>query len=60
MTENKPHVVYRARDFTGWICPTYAKAHALWKDNHRHDNPWLIATLGRVIDPDQPIIDVSE
>jgi hypothetical protein len=62
MTEDKPHVVY-AKDpgrVTGFMAPSYAKAHALWLTLHTHDNPYLIATLGRVIDPSAPIIDVNE
>lgn len=60
-TEDKPHVVYHI-DMIGpaAVFPSYAEAHTFWLERHTHENPFLIATLGRVIDPSEPIIDVNE
>jgi hypothetical protein len=61
-TENQPHVVYRKGQTGGVVCllPSYAAAHECWKSQHSVREPYLIATLGRVIDPATPIIDVNE
>jgi hypothetical protein len=40
--------------------PSYEAAHRIWLANHTHETPWLIATLGRVIDPATPVIDCNE
>jgi hypothetical protein len=64
-TENQPHVVYPNGAFlpaTVMLCATYAEAHAQWTKCHTREMPLLImsVTLGRVIDPSTPIIDVNE
>jgi hypothetical protein len=63
-TENRPHVVFCPAPANecglAFVMPTYEAAHKIWLANHTPFNPWLIATLGRVIDPATPIIDVNE
>jgi hypothetical protein len=59
-TENQPHVVCRRNSETAYIRDSYAEAFQLWQALSSHEDPWLIATLGRVIDPATPIIDVNE
>jgi hypothetical protein len=60
-TENKPHIVYRANSI-GMVrmCANYADAFKYWKLLHSYKDPFLIATVGRVIDPSQEIVDVNE
>jgi len=61
-TENQPHVVYPRGATRGYIgmFATYADAYAAWKDYHSRRHPFVIATLGRVIDPSVEIVDVNE
>lgn len=63
MSENKPHIVF-SRNYhsaaIAWFCPNYAAAYERWTAQHSLSTPYLIATVGRVIDPSQPVIDVSE
>lgn len=60
-TEDKPHVVYRKScPHDAHVCRSYADAHKIWKYHQQWEDPWLIATLGRVIDPAQPVIDPNE
>jgi hypothetical protein len=59
-TENQPHVAYCKATGHGKVHPTYADAQEHWQRCHSPQNPWFIATLGRVIDPSTPIIDVNE
>lgn len=59
--ENRPHIVYRRDSQLGEIFPNYKEAYAFWNTVHRPiADPFLIATLGRVIDPALEIVDVSE
>jgi hypothetical protein len=60
-TENQPHVVY-PKDMSKAmvLCANYAEAYRAWEARHTPKHPWLIATLGRVIDPATPIIDCNE
>lgn len=63
MTEDKPHIVYPKGTIFGVVrlCPNYAEAHKQWLAMHDAINsPYLIATVGRVIDPSTPVVDVSE
>jgi hypothetical protein len=62
MTEDKPHIVYPAGMIFGVVrlCPSYADAYKQWEALHHYQTPYLIATVGRVIDPSTPIIDPSE
>jgi hypothetical protein len=53
-TENDRHVVFHKDDPYGndvWMCASYAEAFHIWEAIYHSANPWLIATLGRVIDP---------
>jgi hypothetical protein len=59
-TEALPHVVYGKTDTRAMVCSSYAEAHRQWLHWHTHESPFLIAVLGRVIDPAQPVIDVNE
>jgi len=60
-SENRMHVVYnKDTPEMASVYQTYADAHAMWERHHTYDDPWLIATLGRVIDPSTPVIDVNE
>jgi hypothetical protein len=59
-TENQPHVLFCPKTGEALYCPDYAAAFAHWQMQHTHWNPFLIATLGRVIDPATPIIDCNE
>jgi hypothetical protein len=62
-TETQPHVVYPkeiGERAPAIVCRSYGEAHLHWKRQHTHADPWLIATLGRVIDPATPIIDCNE
>jgi hypothetical protein len=59
-TESRPHVLYCPTSGEALYCPDYAAAYAHWEMHHTHAKPFLIATLGRVIDPSTPIIDVNE
>jgi hypothetical protein len=60
-TENHPHVVYcEAAPLRASVCPNYTAAYGVWTMMHTIGDPWLIAVLGRVIDPATPIIDVNE
>jgi hypothetical protein len=59
-TEDRPHVVYEQATGWGYVCSSYAEAHERWGHVHSAAKPYLIATLGRVIDPATPIIDVNE
>ena len=63
MTEDRPHVVYsKEYPYAGiaWICPNYKAAFDRWSAQHTHHTPYVIAVLGRVIDPSTPIVDVNE
>jgi hypothetical protein len=60
-TENQPHVVYDTETGFGQVFQSYGEAHERWLFlRNEFKDPVLIATLGRVIDPSQPIIDVNE
>jgi hypothetical protein len=59
-TENQPHVVFGKTDTRAMVCGSYAEAHRQWKHWDTPNNRFLIAVLGRVIDPAQPVIDVNE
>lgn len=60
-TEDKPHVVFRAANpVEARVYENFGLAHEWWLVSHHHSDPYLIATLGRVIDPSEPIIDVNE
>lgn len=63
MTEDKPHVVYAGNWGDGapaFVFSNYAGAYEMWRRIHTHQVPYLIATLGRVIDPSAPVIDPNE
>jgi hypothetical protein len=66
MTEDKPHVVFAVDQGdpemipAAYLCKSYKQAHRIWLKRNTYKDPWLIATLGRVIDPSAPIIDVNE
>lgn len=62
MTETFPHIVYPKQLIYGVVrlFPTFRDAHAFWKSTHSHTTPYVIATVGRVIDPSTPVIDVNE
>jgi hypothetical protein len=63
MTEDKPHIVFEKDRVLGaaHMFPSYRDAHAYWQTVHHTINrPFVIATLGRVIDPSTPVIDPSE
>jgi hypothetical protein len=61
-TENTPHVVYPAGRSHGLVTmfQTYRAAHDFWRLKHDYKTPYLIATLGRTIDPSTPVVDVNE
>jgi hypothetical protein len=61
-SETKPHIVYpkdRAVNLVDWF-PNYAAAFNYWRQVHTYQQPYLIAQIGRVIDPSSEIVDVSE
>ncbi|HYF57200.1 MAG TPA: hypothetical protein VEA41_23325 [Salinarimonas sp.] len=63
MTEDKPHVVYpkdAVLPADVLLFASYAEAHEFWLARQPTGQQWLVATLGRVIDPSAPIIDVNE
>jgi predicted TPR repeat methyltransferase len=60
LSETKPHVVYCLNSGVARVYDTYAEAFAYWITQHHYSNPYLIAQLGRVIDPSSEIVDVSE
>jgi hypothetical protein len=63
MTEDLPHVVF-SREYpingVAWVCKNYKAAHDQWLTQHSYKTPYLIAVLGRVIDPSTPVVDVNE
>jgi hypothetical protein len=60
-TESQPHVVYdKSMRLGAVVTADYAEAYKAWQWLHSEACPFLIATLGRVIDPAQPIIDCNE
>ncbi len=61
MTEDRPHIVFAKID-PGEVLffPNYLAAHAYWKSVHTFQAPFVIATVGREIDPSTPVIDPSE
>jgi hypothetical protein len=61
-SELRPHIVYLASSKAGAVemFPTYAEAFSYWYRHHTYQEPYLIATVGRVIDPSQAIVDVNE
>ena len=62
-SESTPHIVYPAGRAHGLVTmfQTYRAAHDFWRLKHDWKNaPYLIATVGRVIDPSTAIVDVNE
>lgn len=62
MTENAPHIVYPAGRHHGLVSmfQTYRAAYDFWRLKHDYKSPYVIATVGRVIDPSMPVIDPNE
>ncbi len=62
MTELHPHIVFAHGRTDGLVTmfSTYKLAHDFWKLKHDFKTPYLIAAVGRVIDPATPIVDVNE
>jgi len=63
MSEDKPHIVYAKGRKSGLVTmfENHADAKAFWV--LKHDtlaHPYMIATVGREIDPATPIVDVNE
>lgn len=61
-SENTPHIVYPKGLLEGEVrmFRTYKAAHRFYKRMSNYKTPYLIATVGRVIDPSVPVIDVNE
>jgi hypothetical protein len=62
MTEDHPHIVYAEGRTSGLVTmfPNYKLAHEFWRLKHDFKTPYLIATVGRKIQPSTPVIDVNE
>jgi hypothetical protein len=61
-SENRPHVVFRKGQSDGEVelFPNYILAWERWLMYHTVDDPFVIGTIERVIEPQRPIIDVNE
>jgi hypothetical protein len=61
-SENRPHIVYAKGLADGLVTlkPTYAEAKAFWLLMHDYKRPYMIATVGRQIDPSAHIGDPAE
>jgi hypothetical protein len=62
MTEDLPHIVYPRAVLESEVrmFKNYKDAHSWWLRVNNYRLPYVIATVGRVIDPATPVVDVSE
>lgn len=62
-SESEGHIVFPLNRDHGLVSmfPSYKLAHGFWKLKHDAlEHPYMIAVVGRVIDPSTPVIDVNE
>jgi hypothetical protein len=63
-TEDRPHVLFPKviGSADAHVLPSYKEAYARWTHVTKFfpGIEWVIATIGRTIDPSAPIIDVNE
>lgn len=62
MSEDRPHIVFPKAVLEGEVrmFRNYKDAHAWWQRLSTYKFPYIIATLGREIDPAVPVIDPNE
>lgn len=56
----RPHFVYSAQAGDATLWPNYKAAFAHWSEVSTYQKPYMVAVMGRTIDPGTPIVDVNE